>query len=199
MKIISRTLLTMSILVGIGRYVNAEEWKTYKFTDPEQRDNAHPDIIKLEKGDKVDFVNMITSTRGDTFLEVEISFDEDENIKHFMSYFATPTLKNNVADHIVLQNFETFYGPCTLKFRGRIWGEQNSFVMFHAKITRAQELKINNQTNTGNNVTVLPEETENMELILESSDDMVKWEKDVIGSKPKTARKKFYRLRAVKE
>lgn len=51
----------------------------------------------------------------------------------------------------------------------------------------------------GNNVTVLPKETENMELILESSDDMVKWEKDVIGDKPKANRKKFYRLRAVKK
>ena len=38
-----------------------------------------------------------------------------------------------------------------------------------------------------------------MELILESSDDMVKWEKDVIGDKPKANRKKFYRLRAVKK
>ncbi len=52
---------------------------------------------------------------------------------------------------------------------------------------------------SGNNVTVLPKETENMELILESSDDMVKWEKDVIGDKPKANRKKFYRLRAVKK
>jgi hypothetical protein len=51
----------------------------------------------------------------------------------------------------------------------------------------------------GNNVTVLPKETENMTLILESSDDMVKWTADTLGDKPKANRKKFYRLRAVKK
>jgi len=61
------------------------------------------------------------------------------------------------------------------------------------------KVRSNSDSGEGNNVTVLPKETENMELILESSDDMVKWEKDVIGDKPKANRKKFYRLRAVKK
>ena len=51
----------------------------------------------------------------------------------------------------------------------------------------------------GNNVTVLPKEAENMTLLLESSDDMVKWTADTLGDKPKANRKKFYRLRAVKK
>jgi len=61
------------------------------------------------------------------------------------------------------------------------------------------KIENNSSVGKGNNITVLPKETENMELILESSDDMVKWEKDVIGDKPKANRKKFYRLRAVKK
>ena len=68
-----------------------------------------------------------------------------------------------------------------------------------AQALLSMKISQNSGVNSGNNVTVLPKETENMELILESSDDMVKWEKDVIGDKPKANRKKFYRLRAVKK
>ena len=90
-------------------------------------------------------------------------------------------------------NRPRFAGPGKLIFK--IYGNER---------TSVYSVEILNNTyggtkNSGNNVTVLPKETENMELILESSDDMVKWEKDVIGDKPKANRKKFYRLRAVKK
>jgi hypothetical protein len=65
------------------------------------------------------------------------------------------------------------------------------------KITRAHELK-------GNNVTgyslVLPESTDtNYNLVLESSTDLVNWAKDETGTKTPSDKKRFYRLRAVKE
>ena len=51
----------------------------------------------------------------------------------------------------------------------------------------------------GNNVTVLPKSVDNMDLVLESSDDMVNWTADTLGDKPKANRKKFYRLRGKKK
>jgi hypothetical protein len=51
----------------------------------------------------------------------------------------------------------------------------------------------------GNNVTVLPKSVDNMDLVLESSDDMVNWTTDTLGDKPKANRKKFYRLRGKKK
>ncbi|MDB4341695.1 hypothetical protein OAA59_00615 [bacterium] len=50
-----------------------------------------------------------------------------------------------------------------------------------------------------NNVTVLPQTGANLNLILESSDDLVSWTLDNTGKKPAGNRKHFYRLRAVKE
>ena len=50
-----------------------------------------------------------------------------------------------------------------------------------------------------NNVTVLPQTGADLNLILESSDDLVNWTLDNTGKKPAGNRKRFYRLRAVKE
>ena len=115
--------LIAKLLVGIfslGLCVNlsAEEWKSYKFTDPEKRHIPHPDVIKLEKNDKVDFVNMITSHKNHSYLEHEIHLDDD--IMSQMAYYATSDLKTN-GDHQIVQNFVTLYGPCTLKLFGSIW------------------------------------------------------------------------------
>ena len=52
---------------------------------------------------------------------------------------------------------------------------------------------------SGNNVTVIPDTTDSATLVLEGSDDMVNWTVETLGEKPKANRKKFYRLRAVKE
>ena len=62
-------------------------------------------------------------------------------------------------------------------------------------------VKIENDSGTGdgNNVTVLPKSVDNVDLVLESSDDMVNWTEETLGEKPKANRKKFYRLRAKKE
>jgi hypothetical protein len=52
--------------------------------------------------------------------------------------------------------------------------------------------------NSKNNVTVIPETADDSTLVLEGSDDMVNWIVETLGDKPKVNRKKFYRLRAVK-
>ena len=62
-------------------------------------------------------------------------------------------------------------------------------------------VKIENESaaGDGNNVTVIPDSTDNATLVLEGSDDMVNWTVETLGEKPKANRKKFYRLRAKKE
>jgi plastocyanin len=197
MKKLINKLLAAILFLGVVGYAQAEEWKTYKFTDPEKRNTPHPDVIKLEKGDKVDFVNMITSHLNASYLELEIDLDDD--IRSQMAYYATSNLKSNGA-HQIVQNFVTLYGPCTLKFFGMMWKTSSNpspFVMCNVKITRAHELKGNNLTGYS---LVLPESTDtSYKLLLESSTDLVDWKADNTGSKAPSDRKRFYRLRAVKE
>ena len=50
-----------------------------------------------------------------------------------------------------------------------------------------------------NNITVLPTSASDLNLIIEASDDMVNWTRELSGKKPAGNRKRFYRLRAVKE
>ena len=54
-------------------------------------------------------------------------------------------------------------------------------------------------TQRANNITVLPNSASDLNLILESSDDLVNWTKEGLGKKPAGNRKRFYRLRAVKK
>jgi hypothetical protein len=57
----------------------------------------------------------------------------------------------------------------------------------------------NAQSTANKNVLVLPKGTGTNELILESSEDLITWEKDVPGDKNTDAANRFYRLRAVKK
>ena len=52
---------------------------------------------------------------------------------------------------------------------------------------------------SANNITVLPNSASDLNLILEASDDLVNWTQEGLGKKPAGVRKRFYRLRAVKE
>jgi hypothetical protein len=52
---------------------------------------------------------------------------------------------------------------------------------------------------SANNITVLPNSASDLNLILEASDDLVNWTREGLGKKPAGVRKRFYRLRAVKE
>jgi hypothetical protein len=57
----------------------------------------------------------------------------------------------------------------------------------------------NAQSIVNKNILVLPKGTGVNELILESSEDLITWEKDVPGDKNTDAANRFYRLRAVKK
>ena len=83
-------------------------------------------------------------------------------------------------------------GPATITLRAR--GESKEYGTMAT-------FKIENDSGVGdgNNVTVIPDSTENATLVLEGSDDMVNWTVETLGEKPKANRKKFYRLRVNKE
>ena len=69
--------------------------------------------------------------------------------------------------------------------------------MCNVRITRAHEQK---GSNVSGHALVLPEgEGGKQKLVLESSTDLVNWTEDKLGSKDSSDKKRFYRLRAVKE
>ena len=84
--------------------------------------------------------------------------------------------------------FPVVSGPAKVAL---VWEEHSSIL--------TMDVTANESSNSKNNVTVLPKSTESMNLILESSEDMVNWTVDTTGTKNPSDKKRFYRLRAVKE
>ena len=68
-----------------------------------------------------------------------------------------------------------------------------------AKLEKTSTASSNAQSTANKNILVLPKGTGTNELILESSEDLITWEKDVPGDKSTDNGNRFYRLRAVKK
>jgi hypothetical protein len=194
--------LIAKLLVGIfslALYVNlsAEEWKSYKFkqTNKHEVTEFSDDIITLEKGDEAKFVNLIGNTNNYSALKFKIWLDEETS--HEFTIWPTEN-KSRHGLLTLLQNFQSIYGPCKLQIGAYTYSEATTrWVLCNVKITRAHESQ-------GRNVTgyslVLPESTDtNYNLVLESSTDLVSWTADTTGTKMPSDKKRFYRLRAVKE
>ena len=96
-KLIAKLLVgAFSLVLCVN--LSAEEWKTYKFTDPDKsRSQPHPDVITLNKGDIAEFVNMISSHKYTSYLQLDVYLDED--IKISMNYYASASLTNDDARH----------------------------------------------------------------------------------------------------
>jgi hypothetical protein len=192
-KLISKLLVGIFSL-GLCVNLSAEEWKSYKFKGTNTSDLSVPakssthlseDIIILAQGDKVEFVSFVGSHRQNSLLYIKVSLDDENKVN----------LKYTPGDTKFRQNFETIYGPCKVEISATMYRSES--MAFICKITRAHESQ-------GRNVTgyslVLPESTDtNYNLVLESSTDLVSWTEDSLGSKDSSDRKRFYRLRAVKE
>ena len=94
-------------------------------------------------------------------------------------------------------NFWEFSGPCKLKIGMNAISGNPRWLMCNVEITRANESQSKNVTGYS---LVLPESKDNSyNLVLESSTDLVNWIEDKTGSKGPSEKKRFYRLRAVKE
>ena len=90
--------------------------------------------------------------------------------------------------HQLLRNY---YSPKQLRLNDRV--EQ------YLRITFKKEAASINNNQTKQQVLVLPKGSGVNELVLESSEDLVNWEKDSLGDKNTDAANRFYRLRAVKK
>ena len=196
MKKLINKLLAAILFLGIVGNLSAEEWKTYKIKVKGEIKNSD-DVITLDEGDKVEFIHFIASHHYEVGLVIETRFDEDFKIKQ--QYYATKYQDNPTRGPFTpLENFRTIYGPCKIYIGAdsKDYGTNHS-IFCNVKITRAHE--INGNSLTGYSL-VLPESTDiNYKLLLESSTDLVDWKADKIGSKAPSNRKRFYRLRAVKE
>jgi hypothetical protein len=196
MKMLVAKLLVGIFSLGLCVNISAEEWKSYKFIHKPSGTNNYTvstseDTIKLEKGDSVTFVNSISSHRDDTWLNIKIIMDViyDKTMKYHHS--------DDLNRHVVLQNFATFFGPCHIEIGASGHPQQTTWILCNAKITRANESLSKNVTGYS---LVLPESKDtNYNLVLESSTDLVSWTADTTGTKTPSDKKRFYRLRAVKE
>ncbi|MDB4341694.1 hypothetical protein OAA59_00610 [bacterium] len=196
MKKLIKKLLAATLFLGVVGNVQAEEWKTYKIKVTNERKNSE-DVITLDEGDKAEFIHLIASTNYEVCLVIKTRFDEDFTVDQ-RYYAAESQGVPSIGNMRPLENFRTIYGPCKIFVGADSTGYGgNRSIFCNVKITRAHELKGNNLTGYS---LVLPESTDtNYKLLLESSTDLVDWKADQTGSKAPSNRKRFYRLRAVKE
>jgi hypothetical protein len=198
-KLIAKLSLRIFSL-GLCVNLSAEEWRTYKFTQGGSqgvKDTYSEDVITLEKGDKAEFVNLITAHNNYAHLRLKISLDDEHSMAK--DIYSTHNKEYN-GNHLILQNFETIYGPCKLEvgaFLKSPDGWSAMWAMCNVKISRANESLSKNVTGYS---LVLPESKDtNYNLVLESSTDLVSWTADATGTKTPSDKERFYRLRAVKE
>ena len=178
----------------------AEEWKHYEFIFPSNQGGVaritDKDTINLEKGDKVEFINMLATSFNSVHIRGKITLGE--NISVTQNYYCNALDLNNYnqSGRLYFPNkFETLYGPCKIEISAH--GAPSTGISLNAKITRANETQSKNVTGYS---LVLPESKDNSyNLVLESSTDLVNWTSDKTGSKGPSEKKRFYRLRAVKE
>jgi len=199
MKKLTNKLLAATLFLGVVENSTAEEWKSYKLSI-NKPDGDHSkwsdDIISLKEGDRLDFVNFLGSHQWRVSLQIQINLDENLSIEK-QYYPSENQISPSGGRYKIHQNFETIYGPCKVHVGIKSHHSGKFALLFNAKITRAHELKGNNLTGYS---LVLPESTDtNYKLLLESSTDLVDWKADKTGSKAPSNRKRFYRLRAVKE
>jgi hypothetical protein len=99
---------------------------------------------------------------------------------------------------------QVFYGPCKVRlgFTPRFRGGYDFKVAksFASATFKISDIDDSGSAGRGSNYSlVIPETSGDATLVLESSDDLVSWEADTVGDKPKGNRRKFYRLRAKKK
>jgi hypothetical protein len=181
---LKKTLLAGVVAIELFTRVTAEEWQSIiieKSTD--WADAWADETITLEKGDRLDVVQFIATPSTDWF-KIKIWVNPDKG----------PSQQNiKIGNNIINSDLMTIYGPCNLKFGGYYYGD---IISITTKLTRAGE----SSTRASRYALVLPEgESGKQKLVLESSTDLVNWTEDSLGSKDSSDKKRFYRLRAVKE
>jgi hypothetical protein len=181
--------------------------------------------IRLEKGEtltinnkKIIKGNEESNPGGRTYSEngkflMDVSYDDfaiDEKIEIYFDINNT----RRWYEQRVASNYQystdlwPLEGPATIKIRitpyslKYIWSGKpyeyhapEQFFKISFKKSKSSQISIN----TNASVLVLPDGVSGSNLKLESSTDLVNWTEDSLGSKDSSDKKRFYRLRAVKE
>lgn len=175
-----------SILIGlfsliVSSNLLAEERKTYMFKYKGAGDSGK---IELDNDEEFE-IGFITNT-SDKFIIIRFYVEDviaDEWVR----------LGNNSYN----RNLRTIVGP--IKFDLRTSGMNNEGQFIYLTTTKKKQESYQSKNVTGYSL-VLPESKDNSyNLVLESSTDLVNWTSDKTGSKGPSEKKRFYRLRAVKE
>ena len=181
--------------------------------DAYRRQNSKTsESIQVDLGQKVELINAVaqfgSKTGGNSelvFVDVSIPEFINESIRHQIDFsvrLETASYNGKLEGGIV------FFGPCTISLgltpRSTSTGNFDSngyegFRSFASATFKISAIDDSGSAGRGSNYSlVIPETSGDATLVLESSDDLVSWQADTVGDKPKGNRRKFYRLRAKK-
>ena len=125
----------------------------------------------------------------DTYKIAKYAYGEDY---HHVIKSKLKTLSMFIKDHIGDVNGRAFVDSAPLM--ERTWAQKSGIGWGMLEVINTFD-----NAQSANNITVLPNSASDLNLILEASDDLVNWTREGLGKKPAGVRKRFYRLRAVKE
>ena len=150
------------------------------------------------------------------FVELELNYDFFAKAQKLtIANKSDKTWKETFTDDIISADNVNWpiEGPVTISLKAKPYFERlfrepsvrNYFYKLHQlanqylRITFKKEVASINNNQNKLQVLVLPKGSKNMNVIMESSEDLVNWTTDSLGLKTTTDGHRFFRLRAVKE
>mgnify|MGYP001284157781 CR=1 FL=1 len=151
--------------------------------------------LEVKEGEvaKCIYWNVISRPTGGVFY-VSSDLTVIKNDIHISILKSGGTQDNIGADISIGSAFPIVTGPAEIKLRGSSNNSTGGIASFEITPNETATSK------AAGPALVLPEgEDGKQKLVLESSTDLVNWTEDSLGSKDSSDKKRFYRLRAVKE
>ena len=163
--------------------------------------NGYPSYVTLEQGDVLEVLSC-SSNR----LEYNqfVLFTKDSDLDTGGNAYQIDGYLKGIATSQIIGQFDTFVGPLKLKiYRNPSVGNSNGsdFLAFY-RITRASEYLNSNPSSFTNiipsSAVVIPSDSSGpVQIILESSEDMVNWNSANPGTYGASTNERFFRVRAV--
>ena len=138
------------------------------------------------------------------------NFSSEENIQIWYDYYSSGEWQEGRINSSLRysSNLWPIEGPAIIEMHSEPYtyrllkpGSKYAFVVPEQffKVSFEKKSIASNPSNNQGSVLVLPDGVSGLKLKLESSTDLVNWTEDSLGSKDSSDKKRFYRLRAVKE
>ena len=186
----NKTIISLLFFVCLSFVsAKADEHKTiFAIYNNETEEDVLSEVIELNENQCAEVINasapryVYNGTHHGGFLNVVYSFDEK-----IADSYPVPR-SNNATDNL---SGLKIVGPCKISVKRNTRG---AWVRASLKIYNTIDSK------NGGQVLVLPESSQTKyKVVMESSTDLVSWKEDQPGSKDPSNKKRFFRLRAVKE